>query len=228
MRLTFSIDGPSNAGKSTVVAELARRGLQVLPDAGDLFTIFPPFPVDAVSARANERYCVLAELARSALLGTRWRQDTDCVMDRSALSTLAIAYGYSGRFGAAAFGELCGELAGAVRSGTLRMPGTFVYLSRPAGLLSARNAQRPIPLDDYWMEDRMLQRQLDFYEAWADLVGPSCLVVAETDRPAAVLADQILLAVRTTPAAAAGPVAAALEALPERLQNIQYSARRSS
>jgi hypothetical protein len=214
--LTYSVEGPSNAGKTSLVRALAAGGdVQVLPDAGDFVTVFPPPPATAEAARQNERYCLDVERARSALVGTGWRHGGECIFDRSALSMLAIAHGYADRFGRQAFTDLCARMAALVDEGVLRLPDRYVVLLVPVAVLRTRNAGRRPPLSSYWMDAGLLARQLEFYRAWASLMGPACLEVTPGPEPAD-LAASVRAAVRRLGPAPASP-AQALAQLPGRL-----------
>ncbi len=178
MTIMYSVDGPSNSGKTTVLQALAAdHGVQVLPDAGDLARVFPPPPRSPESARSNERYCLEIERARSALLRTRWRTASECALDRSALSMLAIAYGYAHEYGSDGFADLCQNMSDLVKEGGIIMPDFYVFLRQPVSVMQERNKHRKDPLDSFWLTEQILARQLEFYDAWVSAMKPACVVL---------------------------------------------------
>jgi hypothetical protein len=189
--LNVAVDGPSNAGKSTLTRALADRyGWSLLPDAGDLVSTFPPAPMTAAAARHNERYCLVVEEARSALLATGWRTGEHCLLDRSALSTLAISYGYAPEYGVDRFAEQCTAMADSLRAGRLVLPGAHLYLRPGSDTVATRNGKRPEPLHSFWLRPGLVARQLHFYDVWVGLLPPSATVTISTDSdPASVLAE---------------------------------------
>lgn len=182
MGLNVAVDGPSNAGKSTLTRALARRyGWPVLPDAGDLVTTFPPAPMSPEAARDNERFCLVVEEARSALLHTGWRTGEHCLLDRSALSTLAISYGYAPEYGVDRFVEHCTAMADSLRAGRLVLPAAHLYLRPGTDTVADRNGTRPAPLNSFWLRPDFVARQLRFYDAWVGLLPPSAFVTIRSD-----------------------------------------------
>lgn len=189
--MNVAVDGPSNAGKSTLTRALADRyGWPVLPDAGDLVSTFPPAPMSPAAARDNERFCLVVEEARSALLTTRWRTGEHCLLDRSAISTLAISYGYAPEYGEDRFVEHCTAMADSLRQGRLVMPGAHLYLRPGSDTVANRNGARPEPLNSFWLRPNLVARQLRFYDVWVWLLPPSATVTIRSDADPASVLDQ--------------------------------------
>jgi thymidylate kinase len=220
MKLDIAIDGASNAGKTTLVSALmSTMDAQLLPDAGDLVSVFPPAPASPERARENERYCLRVEETRATLLTTAWRRRDICLLDRSALSTLAITYGYASEYGPDIFAEQAAAMAASVRSGRLFLPQTYLYLRADPAESTARNAGRAAPLDPFWMAPALLQRQDDFYRAWMELLPAGRgRTIDSHGGPGPVLAEarQAIAGFRTPGGAVFDP-AALLDRLARRL-----------
>ncbi|HVX44967.1 MAG TPA: hypothetical protein VHC49_13850 [Mycobacteriales bacterium] len=211
MRLDIAVDGVSNAGKTTLISALmSTMDAQLLPDAGDLVSVFPPAPTSPERARENERYCLRAEETRATLLTTAWRQRDICLLDRSALSTLAITYGYATKYGPDIFAEQAAAMAGSVRTGRLSLPRAYLYLTANPGASAARNTERAVPLDPFWMAPELLHRQDVFYRTWMDLLPRGCgrTIDSHAGRPAVLAeAQQAIAAFRTAEPAEFDPAA---------------------
>jgi len=141
MKNIIAVEGIVGSGKSTLIAEITKRGYQVIPELStEIHKQFPPFSIKTDEAITINKWFFQQEVRRCAE-AMRLAQDSPVIADRWYHSIFAVSYARNILFGTKDTDSLASELKRLKEQGLIFTP-NLIIIDVPLNLALERLERR--------------------------------------------------------------------------------------
>lgn len=176
------IDGPSNAGKTTLCENIKKSitNIATIPGANifakmrqEKYPKNPSIPISIKEEKENQKFFFLVELDRLIEANKIAKQGKDVIMDGSVLEILSVAYsfesikGWNGIYKNAR--ELYGKFITYANKKEIGLPNKYICLQANYEEIKRRNKLRQkergqLLSEDNWIEANLINKQIEFFK----------------------------------------------------------------
>ena len=186
------IDGISNAGKTTLCTTLSKAGVVLIDEVPRFIEIncekyglklSPTMPQTIEEEKYNQQILFRAEIDRLKMASDIVKTGTSAVLDRTFLSTVAIAYAFdsqnsfNGSYDNAR--ELLKEYILQIESLFKQENVLVFFLDVDKDKIQERNLSRAKPLTEDWIDNDFLDKQRSFFKAISSVIN--CQMINTSD-----------------------------------------------
>lgn len=164
------VEGVCNSGKTSLLRSMEEDGHSIICETNKRMKNFPQPPKNYKEARRNESLILGLELQRMKE-GLEKSKSGLCFADRGLPSVIAITSAYSIINGYNTLDDLYKDIICAIGSDINSFKcDCYIYLKVKPGTVKLRNRLRDNKLDQFWINDRTIRFQLEFYKTYEKIM----------------------------------------------------------
>lgn len=159
------VEGPSNSGKTTTCQGMKKYANCVVIDECMVYESKPPRPSENYEQElANQLFFFEVERRRLTKATKFALEGKNVVLDRCALSTVAISYAFERLGKYRTFGHAIREYEKLLHDPTILIPDEYIFLYTDEDNIIQRNKTRTKELSKHWVDNTFTDFQNEFYE----------------------------------------------------------------
>jgi thymidylate kinase len=168
------VEGPSNSGKTTTCQNIKKHGYCIVIDECMLYERNPPRPSQNYEQElSNQLFFFEIERRRIEKATKLAMQGQNIILDRCALSTVAISYAFEKMGKYPTFKHALDQYEKLFKDDDLLKPDEYIFLYTDDVSTLQRNSTRKKELSELWLDNDFTSYQNEFYETIAKKIPNS-------------------------------------------------------
>lgn len=177
----YVIEGVCCAGKTSLLRQMEKDGIFMIPESNKMGKQFPPFPTNHDESRRNEKFIFTVEEERS-IIGCKNSDKEIRFADRLLPSVLAISFANEVVHGFDSTKEAISDVIEYIKKDENSFScDAHFYLSVSVDTVLERNRNMEKPLSETWVSEEIIGAQIRFYDLYKEVIKSANFITIDAN-----------------------------------------------